>query len=156
MTRFRRWPFVWLLGSLLLLLVLVPADRGVLGSRLLSGGLLTIVYLATLAVVFTTSRLRWAAVATGTPALAGAWATLVFPDLPHVFLAVPFHGVSILFLTFTTVVILRTIFRFPTVTTDAVAGALWQRADVLRYGENPHQRAALYVRPGLTDGIAAA
>ena len=26
----------------------------------------------------------------------------------------------------------------------AVAGALWRRADVLRYGENPHQRAALY------------
>jgi phosphoribosylaminoimidazolecarboxamide formyltransferase / IMP cyclohydrolase len=41
----------------------------------------------------------------------------------------------------------------------AVAGALWQRADVLRYGENPHQRAALYVRPGpwgARDGIAAA
>ena len=26
-----------------------------------------------------------------------------------------------------------------------VTGALWRRADVLRYGENPHQRAALYV-----------
>jgi phosphoribosylaminoimidazolecarboxamide formyltransferase / IMP cyclohydrolase len=38
----------------------------------------------------------------------------------------------------------------------AVAGALWQRADVLRYGENPHQRAALYTRPGAPDGIAAA
>jgi phosphoribosylaminoimidazolecarboxamide formyltransferase / IMP cyclohydrolase len=38
----------------------------------------------------------------------------------------------------------------------AVTGALWQRADVLRYGENPHQRAALYVRPGSRDGIAAA
>ena len=38
----------------------------------------------------------------------------------------------------------------------AVVGALWQRADVLRYGENPHQRAALYVRPGPEDGIAAA
>ncbi|HEU5387392.1 MAG TPA: bifunctional phosphoribosylaminoimidazolecarboxamide formyltransferase/IMP cyclohydrolase [Streptosporangiaceae bacterium] len=41
----------------------------------------------------------------------------------------------------------------------SVAGALWQRADVLRYGENPHQRAALYVRPdpvGAPDGIAAA
>jgi phosphoribosylaminoimidazolecarboxamide formyltransferase / IMP cyclohydrolase len=37
-----------------------------------------------------------------------------------------------------------------------VAGALWQRADVLRYGENPHQRAALYARPGPGDGIAAA
>jgi phosphoribosylaminoimidazolecarboxamide formyltransferase/IMP cyclohydrolase len=37
----------------------------------------------------------------------------------------------------------------------AVTGALWQRADVLRYGENPHQRAALYVRPGAGDGIAA-
>jgi phosphoribosylaminoimidazolecarboxamide formyltransferase/IMP cyclohydrolase len=28
---------------------------------------------------------------------------------------------------------------------DVMAG-LWSRADVLRYGENPHQRAALYVR----------
>jgi phosphoribosylaminoimidazolecarboxamide formyltransferase/IMP cyclohydrolase len=40
-----------------------------------------------------------------------------------------------------------------------VAGALWQRADVLRYGENPHQRAALYARPapsGAAKGIAAA
>ena len=47
-----------------------------------------------------------------------------------------------------------------------VAGALWRRADVLRYGENPHQRAALYKdlsteRAGLTQsgqpsGIAAA
>jgi phosphoribosylaminoimidazolecarboxamide formyltransferase / IMP cyclohydrolase len=27
----------------------------------------------------------------------------------------------------------------------AVAGVLWRRADVLRYGENPHQRASLYV-----------
>ena len=35
-------------------------------------------------------------------------------------------------------------------------GALWRRADVLRYGENPHQRAALYTRPGAPTGIAAA
>jgi phosphoribosylaminoimidazolecarboxamide formyltransferase/IMP cyclohydrolase len=27
-----------------------------------------------------------------------------------------------------------------------VTGALWRRADVLRYGENPHQRAALYTK----------
>jgi phosphoribosylaminoimidazolecarboxamide formyltransferase/IMP cyclohydrolase len=41
----------------------------------------------------------------------------------------------------------------------SVAGALWRRADVLRYGENPHQRAALYTRPGPSGaaaGIAAA
>src|SRR3712207_4428140 len=33
----------------------------------------------------------------------------------------------------------------------AWVGASWERADVLRYGENPHQRAALYRsdRPGL-------
>jgi phosphoribosylaminoimidazolecarboxamide formyltransferase/IMP cyclohydrolase len=30
-----------------------------------------------------------------------------------------------------------------------VAGALWQRSDVLRYGENPHQRAALYLAEDL-------
>jgi len=48
----------------------------------------------------------------------------------------------------------------------AVAGSLWRRADVLRYGENPHQRAALYKdlsaertgagRPAAGTGIAAA
>ncbi len=37
-----------------------------------------------------------------------------------------------------------------------VAGALWQRSDVLRYGENPHQRAALYTRSGPAEGIASA
>jgi phosphoribosylaminoimidazolecarboxamide formyltransferase/IMP cyclohydrolase len=42
-----------------------------------------------------------------------------------------------------------------------VAGALWRRADVLRYGENPHQRAALYVAEraagaSARSGIAAA
>jgi phosphoribosylaminoimidazolecarboxamide formyltransferase / IMP cyclohydrolase len=35
-----------------------------------------------------------------------------------------------------------------------VTAALWARRDVLRYGENPHQRAALYVRGG--GGPAAA
>ena len=47
-----------------------------------------------------------------------------------------------------------------------MAGALWRRADVLRYGENPHQRAALYKdlsaertgadHPAAGEGIAAA
>jgi phosphoribosylaminoimidazolecarboxamide formyltransferase/IMP cyclohydrolase len=34
---------------------------------------------------------------------------------------------------------------------DMIA-ALWTRGDVLRYGENPHQRAALYVRDGAPGG----
>jgi phosphoribosylaminoimidazolecarboxamide formyltransferase/IMP cyclohydrolase len=43
-----------------------------------------------------------------------------------------------------------------------VAGVLWRRADVLRYGENPHQRAALYLSAERADdgslrhGIASA
>ena len=32
----------------------------------------------------------------------------------------------------------------------------WQRADVLRYGENPHQRAALYLTDGARGGLASA
>jgi phosphoribosylaminoimidazolecarboxamide formyltransferase/IMP cyclohydrolase len=32
----------------------------------------------------------------------------------------------------------------------------WERAAVLRYGENPHQRAALYVAPGTSSGVANA
>jgi phosphoribosylaminoimidazolecarboxamide formyltransferase / IMP cyclohydrolase len=39
----------------------------------------------------------------------------------------------------------------------AWAGATWDRADVLRYGENPHQRAALYVSGFVpTPGLAQA
>ncbi|BEP12349.1 bifunctional phosphoribosylaminoimidazolecarboxamide formyltransferase/IMP cyclohydrolase [Acidothermaceae bacterium B102] len=34
-------------------------------------------------------------------------------------------------------------------------GATWDRSDVLRYGENPHQRAALYTQPGRS-GLAQA
>jgi phosphoribosylaminoimidazolecarboxamide formyltransferase/IMP cyclohydrolase len=34
--------------------------------------------------------------------------------------------------------------------------ASWERAAVLRYGENPHQRAALYVTPGSQAGVANA
>jgi phosphoribosylaminoimidazolecarboxamide formyltransferase/IMP cyclohydrolase len=35
-------------------------------------------------------------------------------------------------------------------------GATWNRADVLRYGENPHQRAALYETGDHSGGLAAA
>ncbi|HET7529538.1 MAG TPA: bifunctional phosphoribosylaminoimidazolecarboxamide formyltransferase/IMP cyclohydrolase [Mycobacteriales bacterium] len=35
-------------------------------------------------------------------------------------------------------------------------GASYERADVLRYGENPHQRAALYRAPHVSDGLAQA
>ncbi len=38
----------------------------------------------------------------------------------------------------------------------AVMGALYERADVLRYGENPHQRAALFRNPHVADGLAQA
>jgi phosphoribosylaminoimidazolecarboxamide formyltransferase / IMP cyclohydrolase len=38
----------------------------------------------------------------------------------------------------------------------AYAGLALERADTLRYGENPHQRAALYVDPDAAPGIAQA
>ncbi|MGF7236434.1 MAG: bifunctional phosphoribosylaminoimidazolecarboxamide formyltransferase/IMP cyclohydrolase [Frankia sp.] len=34
--------------------------------------------------------------------------------------------------------------------------AVWERSEVLRYGENPHQRAALYVGPDAAPGLAQA
>jgi phosphoribosylaminoimidazolecarboxamide formyltransferase / IMP cyclohydrolase len=37
-----------------------------------------------------------------------------------------------------------------------VTAALWTRREVLRYGENPHQRAALYVRGSASSGSAGA
>ena len=38
----------------------------------------------------------------------------------------------------------------------AWVGATWQREEVLRYGENPHQGAALYVSPDARDSLATA
>ncbi len=38
----------------------------------------------------------------------------------------------------------------------AWVGATWDRATVLRYGENQHQRAALYTRPDAAPGLAQA
>ncbi|TQF74063.1 bifunctional phosphoribosylaminoimidazolecarboxamide formyltransferase/IMP cyclohydrolase [Rhodococcus spelaei] len=38
----------------------------------------------------------------------------------------------------------------------AWAGASWDRSAVLRYGENPHQAAALYVNPAAAPGLAQA
>ncbi|MDX6285574.1 MAG: phosphoribosylaminoimidazolecarboxamide formyltransferase / cyclohydrolase [Frankiales bacterium] len=38
----------------------------------------------------------------------------------------------------------------------AFLGATWDRADVLRYGENPHQRSALFVNPDASPGLAHA
>jgi phosphoribosylaminoimidazolecarboxamide formyltransferase/IMP cyclohydrolase len=35
-------------------------------------------------------------------------------------------------------------------------GATWDRANVLRYGENPHQKAALYTQGDGSDGLASA
>ena len=37
-----------------------------------------------------------------------------------------------------------------------VVGAVWERAAVLRYGENPHQRAALYASPDSAAGLPQA
>ncbi|MGL4305755.1 MAG: bifunctional phosphoribosylaminoimidazolecarboxamide formyltransferase/IMP cyclohydrolase, partial [Mycobacteriaceae bacterium] len=44
----------------------------------------------------------------------------------------------------------------PDVSFPSWLGATWDRASVLRYGENPHQQAALYVNPAEVPGIAQA
>ncbi|SOD71942.1 IMP cyclohydrolase /phosphoribosylaminoimidazolecarboxamide formyltransferase [Jatrophihabitans sp. GAS493] len=44
----------------------------------------------------------------------------------------------------------------PTSTFPGWVGASWERAAVLRYGENPHQQAALYVSHDGTEGLAQA
>ena len=38
----------------------------------------------------------------------------------------------------------------------AFLGATWARSEILRYGENPHQQAALYVSPTAGDSLATA
>ena len=84
MTWSARQPFLWLLITILGLLVLLPADDGTAGGRLLAVGLLTAVYLAGFAVIYKERRHRAAGLLLGISALAAIWAEYLFGDLPRV------------------------------------------------------------------------
>jgi hypothetical protein len=118
-----RRKFQALFVALVLLLVIYPVLRGVYEGRVLFDALFTAVFLAAFLVVFTQRGSRILSLVLGIPTLIGAWIGYALPGLPPPPLAAGFHLAAALFLVLAVVMILRTINREATVSTDSIYGA---------------------------------
>jgi hypothetical protein len=112
-----------LLLTMVLLLVAQPLTHDLYGGRLLFNLLWTMVFLAAFQLIFTQRSLRLMALVLGLPSLVGLWTRIALPGLPDYTLVTGFHLVSAAFLGFTTVTIIRAIFREEQVTPDSIYGA---------------------------------
>ena len=125
MTPLKRWKFTALLVALLLLMVVYPLFRGDEPVfPLLYGLFLVTVFLGVVFVLFQRRASRAVALALGIPAVAGVLTHYLLPGMPpapkHLF----FHLVPAVFLAYTVVAGLRTIFAGTRVSVDGVNGAL--------------------------------
>ena len=118
-----RWRFLALLVTLALLLVVSPVLQAAFDSRLVFDALLSLVFVAAFAAVFTERSLRVPALLLGIPTLLGAWTGDVVPGLPRLPLAVGFHLVATAYLGLAIAAILRAVHREERVSADSVYGA---------------------------------
>jgi hypothetical protein len=124
MRRLEERKFLALLLALTLLLVLSPVLHGTFGGRLVFDLFLTVVFIASFQVVFTSRPLRLPALLLGVPIVIGAWTGYVLPDAPRFPLAVGLHLFGFLFLVLTTVTILWSVYEDESVSAESVLGAL--------------------------------
>ncbi|HJZ55558.1 MAG TPA: potassium channel family protein, partial [Gemmataceae bacterium] len=110
--------------TLLAMLVVTPVLETTSATRLLFGVLFTLVFLASLPVIFTDRRLRLAALLLGVPTVVGVWTGYILPGLPRLPLAVGFHILAAVFFGFTIAAILRGIHREKDVSAEAISAAL--------------------------------
>jgi hypothetical protein len=116
--------FLALLLALGFLLVVYPLLHGFQGDRLLYDALFTLVALTAFQVIFTKRHLRLMAVLLGFPILIGVWTGYALPGLPQRPLALGFHLASLVLLSFTVGVILRTIHTESRISPNHIYGAL--------------------------------
>jgi hypothetical protein len=112
-----------LLAALILLLVGYPVLRGARDVRLVFDFLLTVVFLAALAVVYADRRLRVLTVLLGFPTVLGVWVGYALPGVPARPLEVGLHLSAAVFFALTVAAILRGVYRDPVVSADSVYGA---------------------------------
>ncbi|HSQ56597.1 MAG TPA: potassium channel family protein [Gemmata sp.] len=113
-----------LLISLFAVVTLFPLLEDCAEIRILLHLFFTLIFIASLVVVFTNHRLRLVGAILGIPTLIGLWVGYVLPGLPRVPLAVTFHLLAILFFSFTIAVVLHQVYRQPGVSAESIYGAL--------------------------------
>jgi hypothetical protein len=125
MTLLNRWKFTILLTTLLLLIVVHPlVNEGDAFAPGLYAFFLIAAFLGMILVLFQRRGSRIAALVLGIPSVVGLLTHFLVPGLPPVFTSLLFHLVPVVFLVFTVVTILQTIFVARRVSADAINGAL--------------------------------
>jgi hypothetical protein len=113
--------YLALLVAIMFALVAYPALRGPAGSPVLARLFVTAVFLAGGWVVFVNRRLVFFAVVLGGPALLGLWFAGSLPTRHAPTASAAFHLVSVSFHLFVVGILVRAVYREPTVSANAVA-----------------------------------
>jgi len=119
----RRWKFTALLVALVLLLVVRPFVSGDAALFMFLYTLFLVVYLVAVLILFQRRTSRLAAAVLGIPTLVGILTYHLFPEESPGVGSLLFHVFAALFLLFTVVAILRTIFLEADVSADSGNGA---------------------------------
>jgi hypothetical protein len=120
-----RWKFTILLGALVLLVVVHPLAQGnAVFPPLLFHVLAALVIVAAVLALFQRRGCRVAALVLGTPSVVGLFTNYFLPATSPVVAGLLFHLLPVVFLCYTLVVILRTVFRDRNVSLDQIHGAI--------------------------------
>ena len=124
MNRFADRKYLLLFITLMTVLGLAPFLEASPDTRLVFDLLLTLVFFASIGVIFADRRLRYMAVVLGIPTLVGGWTGYFIPGLPRVPLVIAFHLFAALFFAFTVAALVRGVHREKDVSADALYAAL--------------------------------
>jgi hypothetical protein len=125
MTFLNRWKFTVLLLTLLLLMVVHPVLSGdATFFPVLYDLFLVVVFLGMIFVLFQRRKSRVTAVVLGIPTIAGLLTNYLLPGASPIQKSLLFHLVPVVFLAYTIVTILRTIYADRRVSLDGINGAL--------------------------------
>jgi len=119
----KEYRYRWLFLALMLLLLGYPLVHLSYSARIIYDSLMTLVFLASLGIIFTDNRLRFLAVVLALPTLFSGWTGHMLPGFPHEPLVRGYHVIAMVFLSLTITVILRDLSRQKTVTVDSIYAA---------------------------------
>ncbi len=124
MNHFKDRKYLALFLTLMLVLILAPFLEATAGTRLGFDLLLSLVFIASIMVIFADRRFRSVAFLLGIPTLLGGWTGYFIPGLPRLPLVVGFHSLAAIFFGFTVAALIRAVHREKDVSPDALYAAL--------------------------------
>jgi len=119
----RHWKYTWLLISIIALLILNPLIDHERIFELMYTLMLACVFGGLILILFHRPKSRLIALILGVPTMISTFTFTLFPTLPPSLGSLIFHLLPAGFLGYAVVVLLRSIFRNPGISTDSINGA---------------------------------